>query len=92
MCEDARPDFVVVAVDRTSKFAVTKQWLEKGFAVLSETPAASTVDELEELWELHQRGARLQIAEQYIRYPLMSTAAARGIPFQRLWRTPAPGC
>ena len=72
VCEDARPDFVVVAVDRTSKFAVTKQWLEKGYPVLSETPAAETVEELEELWALRQNGARLQIAEQYIRYPLIA--------------------
>ena len=81
-CEEARPDFVVVAVDRASNFAVTKQWLEKDFAVLSETPAAETVDELEELWALHRRGARLQIAEQYIRYPLIAAglrAIERGL-------------
>ena len=78
LCEEARPDFVVVAVDRASKFAVTKQWLEKGFAVLSETPAAETAEELEELWALYQSGARLQIAEQYIRYPLIA-AGLRGI-------------
>ena len=72
VCEDARPDFVVVAVNRASKFAVTKQWLAKGFAVLSETPAAETADELEELWALRQAGARLQIAEQYTRYPLLA--------------------
>ena len=72
VCEDAHPDFVVVAVDRASKFSVTKQWLAKGYAVLSETPAAETVDELEELWALRRKGARLQIAEQYIRYPLIA--------------------
>ena len=72
VCEDACPDFVVAAVDRASLFAVTKQWLEKGFAVLSETPAAETVEELEQLWALRQKGARLQIAEQYIRYPLIA--------------------
>ena len=82
LCEGARPDFVVVAVDRASKFAVTKQWLEKGFAVLSETPAAETADELEELWALRRAGARLQIAEQYIRYPLIAAglrAIERGL-------------
>ena len=82
VCEKARPDFVAVAVDRSSNFAVTKQWLEKGFAVLSETPAAGTADELEELWALHRRGARLQIAEQYIRYPLIAAglrAVERGL-------------
>ena len=72
VCEEASPDFVVVAVDRASKFQVTKQWLEKGYAVLSETPAAETADELEELWALHRKGARLQVAEQYIRYPLIA--------------------
>lgn len=81
-CEDACPDFVVVAVDRASKFSVTKQWLEKGYAVLSETPAALTVAGLEELWALSQAGARLQIAEQYIRYPLIAAglrAVERGL-------------
>lgn len=71
-CEAARPDFVVVAVDKASKFQVMKEWLKKGFAVLAETPAALTEGELEELWELCQKGARLQIAEQYIRYPLIA--------------------
>ena len=82
VCKEARPDFVVVAVDRASNFAVTKQWLEEGYAVLSETPAAETVDELEELWALSQRGAHLQIAEQYIRYPLIAAglrAIERGL-------------
>ena len=82
LCEEARPDFIVAVVDRASKFAVTKQWLEKGYAVLSETPAAETVDELEELWALRQAGARLQIAEQYIRYPLIAAglrAIERGL-------------
>ena len=82
LCEDARPDFVVIAVDRASKFAVTKQWLGKGFAVLSETPAAGTADELEELWALSQGGACLRIAEQYIRYPLIAAglrAVRRGL-------------
>ena len=82
VCEDASPDFIVAAVDRASKFEVTRQWLEKGFAVLSETPAAETVEELEELWALRQAGARLQIAEQYIRYPLIAAglrAVERGL-------------
>ena len=72
LCESASPDFVVVAVDRKSKFSVTKEWLKKGYPLLSETPAALSEDELEELWELRQNGARLQIAEQYIRYPLIA--------------------
>ena len=79
LCEDARPDFIVVAVDRASKFAVTKQWLAKGFVVLSETPAAETVEELEELWALHQAGARLQIdSPPWDTYQPVSPQADRG--------------
>ena len=72
VCRAANPDLVVVAVDKNTKFDVTKEWLEKGYAVLTETPAALTEDQLEELWRLHQNGARLQVAEQYIRYPLIA--------------------
>lgn len=71
-CEAAHPDFVVVAVDKARQFAVTKQWLDKGFAVLCETPAGQREEELAALWALHQKGAKVQVAEQYIRYPLMA--------------------
>ena len=82
VCEEACPDFVVVAVDRASNCAVTRKWLEKGCAVLAETPAAETVEGLEALWALRQAGAHLQIAEQYIRYPLIAAglrAIERGL-------------
>ena len=72
-CEETHPDFVVVAVSWDNAFSTTKEWLEKGYAVLEETPAATTEEHLEELWSLHKKGARLQIAEQYIRYPLIAT-------------------
>lgn len=70
-CEDAHPDFVVVSVSHEAAVTVMKEWLEKGYAVLSETPAAATEEQLAELWALHQKGARIQIAEQYLRYPLL---------------------
>ena len=72
-CEKACADFVVVSVSRDAAFPLVKEWLEKGYAVLAETPAAVTEEQMEELWALHQKGARLQIAEQYIRYPLIAT-------------------
>ena len=72
-CEKACADFVVVSVSREAAVPVVKEWLEKGYAVLAETPAAVTEEQLEELWTLHQKGARLQIAEHYIRYPLIAT-------------------
>lgn len=73
VCEDTHPDFVLISVSREVSFSVTKEWLEKGYAVFEETPAGVTEEELEALWELHKNGARLQIAEQYIRYPLLAT-------------------
>ncbi len=67
-----RPDFVVVAVEKSANAAVAKAWLARGFAVLAETPAAGSEQELAELWALYRAGARLQIAEQYFRYPIVA--------------------
>lgn len=69
--EAAKPDFVVVAVSKGSICTVTKEWAQKGYPVLCETPAAMTVEELKELWFLTQNGAKIQVAEQYHRYPIM---------------------
>lgn len=71
-CELAKPDFVVVAVNKDGLFEVTKKWALKGFPVLCETPAATSVENLKELWALVQNGAKIQIAEQYHRYPIMA--------------------
>lgn len=71
-CEEAKPDFVVIAVSKNSLCAETIKWAKKGFAVLCETPAAGTLEELKELWDLIQNGAKIQIAEQYHRYPSMA--------------------
>lgn len=72
VCRRAEPDFVVVAVDKAHQYAVTRRWLEWGFPVLAETPAGKSEAELAALWALRQAGARVQIAEQYIRYPLIA--------------------
>lgn len=71
-CEQAKPDFVVVAVSKNSLYQETKKWAEKGFPVLCETPAANNIEDLKALWELVQSGAKIQIAEQYHRYPIMA--------------------
>ena len=42
-CIALHPDFVVVAVNKASIAAVSTEWLARGFAVLSETPAALEV-------------------------------------------------
>ena len=45
-CIALHPDFVVVAVNKASIAAVSTEWLARGFAVLSETPAALEEDAL----------------------------------------------
>lgn len=71
-CKAMNPDFVVVVVNKTSIADVSKEWMGYGFTVLCETPAALDTDALNELWELHQAGGRLMVAEQYIYDPVYS--------------------
>lgn len=71
-CVDANPDFVVVVVNKASISQVTAHWTGLGFPVLCETPAAASVEELKELWRLSEEGAKIQVAEQYYRYPAMA--------------------
>lgn len=69
-CVEMKPDFVVVAVNKASIADVSKEWLKKRFTVLCETPASLELKTLHELWALHEQGAKLAVAEQYIFYPL----------------------
>lgn len=68
-CIDAKPDFVVVAVTKPSIADVALEWLNRGFFVLAETPAALNLETLEKLKNLGEKGKRLVIAEQYRLYP-----------------------
>ncbi|SEW38013.1 Gfo/Idh/MocA family protein [[Clostridium] fimetarium] len=68
-CVSYSPDFVVVAVNKTSIYEVSKEWMKKGFAVLCETPPSLKLEELQDLWQMHEQGAKLQVAEQYFLYP-----------------------
>ena len=75
-CIALHPDLVVVAVNKASIAAVSTEWLARGFAVLCETPAALEEDALRALWQLHQQGAKLQVAEQYWLYPTLAKRLA----------------
>ena len=68
-CVAMAPDFVVVAVSKADIADVSMQWMDRGFTVLCETPAALNYDKLCELWERQKKGQKLVIAEQYTRYP-----------------------
>lgn len=69
-CMAMKPDVVVVVVNKASIAEVSVHWLENGFCVLSETPAALDLPMLDRLWELHTRGCRLVVNEQYRLYPI----------------------
>lgn len=72
LCALSKPDFVVIAVTKGSLFAETKKWSDRGFPILSETPVGVSVEELKAIWDMVQKGARIQVAEQYHRYPLIA--------------------
>ena len=63
------PDFVVVAVSKTSVARVSFDWLEKGIPVLAETPCALDRNTAEKLEALAAAGKMLVTAEQYFLYP-----------------------
>lgn len=68
-CRNFKPDFVVVAVNKTDIAKVSMEWMNYGLTVLCETPAALDTDTLKQLWELHKSGKKLVVAEQYTKYP-----------------------
>ena len=72
-CIDMKPDLVVVAVNKASLAEVSMHWMEMGFCVLCETPAAMDSETLNKLLEMERKGARLVINEQYHRYPVYSS-------------------
>ncbi|MBQ8638930.1 MAG: Gfo/Idh/MocA family oxidoreductase [Lachnospiraceae bacterium] len=73
LCEAAKPDFVVTAVTKSDLYEVTKGWALKGYPVLCETPVGTSVEQLKEMWQLvSQKKIRVQVAEQYHRYPILA--------------------
>ena len=68
--EAAKPDFIVSAVNKQGMCQTVRHWLAKGYPVLSETPAALSMEELAALWQLRRAGAKVQVAEQYRWYPV----------------------
>lgn len=66
-----RPDFVVVAVRPSEAVGMIREIVREGIPVLTETPAAPDLPGLRALARLVQEGARIQVAEQYHREPLL---------------------
>ena len=66
------PDFIVVAISRDAVAQVAAEWLQRGYPVVTETPVGATYEQLEALWALSQRGAKIVSCEQYHRYPILA--------------------
>jgi predicted dehydrogenase len=65
----AKPAYVVTSVPWEVNPGVLKTLAGLGVPTLSETPPASAVQEMGELYELVRNGARIQVAEQYFLQP-----------------------
>ena len=64
-----RPDFVIVSVPWAATPDVTRDLVDRGLAVLAETPPAPDADGLRALWsDVGARGL-VQVAEQYLLMP-----------------------
>ncbi len=59
------PDFVLTSVAWDANPGIVLQAVELGLPVLSETPPATSLEELRQMWALTEKGARIQVAEQY---------------------------
>lgn len=73
-CEEdlikAKPDFIVIAAAKNINCALSIRWMEKGYYVLSETPAADDLSALKLLMNSQEAEKQFVTAEQYRLYPL----------------------
>lgn len=65
----SRPLFMVTSVSWASNPGVIQDLVSRGMPVLSETPPATTVAEMNEMCALVGKGAKIQVAEQYFLQP-----------------------
>ncbi|MEM7119400.1 MAG: Gfo/Idh/MocA family oxidoreductase, partial [Chloroflexota bacterium] len=69
MLQATKPLFVITSVPWAPNPGVIKDLVARGLPVLSETPPAPSVDEMIELCQLVDKGAKIQVAEQYWAQP-----------------------
>lgn len=66
---NSHPDFIVVAVTKTSIARVSQYWRDLGFVVLCETPVGMTREDIKLALTPGNGAGRLVVAEQYKFYP-----------------------
>ncbi len=69
MLDSGRPDFVIVSVPWAVTPVVTRELVDRGLAVLAETPPAPDADGLRALWSDVGASGLVQVAEQYLLMP-----------------------
>jgi len=74
--DDLDPDFVVVATPPEANADVCEEFVGRGHAVLLETPAGASFEQVDRLAQLAATGARVQVAEQYQFQPLLAARLA----------------
>lgn len=74
--DDLDPDFVVVATPAAANTDACVDLVDRGHAVLLETPAGVDSTDFTRLGELATASARVQVAEQYAFQPLLSARLA----------------
>ncbi len=68
--------FVVLSVPRAVAPVMLRELAERDVPVLTETPPAPDLTGLHTVWQLVERGARIQVAEQYLMQPLHAARLA----------------
>ncbi|MEO0562404.1 MAG: Gfo/Idh/MocA family oxidoreductase, partial [Chloroflexota bacterium] len=63
------PDFVVTSVPWDANPGVIESLVERGVPVLSETPPATTIEDMARLYKRVENGAKIAVAEQYHLHP-----------------------
>ncbi|MEO8396802.1 MAG: Gfo/Idh/MocA family oxidoreductase, partial [Chloroflexota bacterium] len=63
------PQFMLVNVSRGAALPLMAQLATLDMPILCETPPGETLDDLHQVWDLVDKGARIQVAEQYWAQP-----------------------
>jgi len=71
-----KPAFVLVSVPQPVAPGLIAELAGRNIPILTETPPSPAREELLELWNLIEGGARVQVAEQYIYQPLHAARLA----------------
>ncbi len=69
-----KPDYVIVSISQPYVLGYIEKLFQANIPVLTETPPANGVEELNKLWELIAKySGKIQVAEQYFAWPLYAS-------------------